>query len=214
MPGSGAARVALHYLALGDSYTIGEGVPPADRWPVKLAACLHAQGVPMEAPRIIATSGWTTDELSAAIDAAEAAQTLRPRYDLVTLAIGVNDQYRGRALDGYALAFRTLLERAIAFAGGVTRHVLVPSIPDWGTTPYAIASGRDRADIAVRIDDFNAVAAAICAQRQVAFIDITSLGRREENLGLLVADGLHPSAALYEHWVAALWPRALAAIRH
>lgn len=202
----------MHYLALGDSYTIGEGVAEHDRWPVQLAGALRAQGLPVDPPRIIATSGWTTDELSAAIDAAELARSLLPRYDLVTLGIGVNDQYRGRALEGYALAFRMLLERAIAFADGQARHVLVPSIPDWGTTPFAIASGRDRADIAARIDAFNAVAASVCAQRGVAFVDVTTLGRRGDNLSLLVDDGLHPSAALYCQWVAQLVGAALAAI--
>ncbi len=202
----------VHYLALGDSYTIGEGVAEGNRWPVQLAAALRARGLPVEPPRIIATSGWTTEELSAAIDAAAQQHALLPRYDLVTLGIGVNDQYRGRALDGYALAFRMLLERAIAFADGQGRRVLVPSIPDWGTTPFARSSGRDCVDIAERIDAFNAVAAAVCAQRGVAFIDVTTLGRRKDNLALLVDDGLHPSAALYLQWVARLVRAASAAI--
>ena len=202
----------MQYLALGDSYTIGEGVAEHDRWPAQLAAALRAQGLPVDAPRIIAKSGWTTDELSAAIDAAEQTHSLLPRYALVTLGIGVNDQYRGRALDGYALAFRMLLGRAIAFAGGAARRVLVPSIPDWGTTPFATASGRDCADIAARIDAFNAVAAAICAQGGVAFVDVTTLGRRDDNRLLLVDDGLHPAAALYQRWVAHLVGAASAAI--
>lgn len=202
----------MHYLALGDSYTIGEGVAEHERWPEQLAAELRAQGLPVEAPRIIATSGWTTEALSAAIDTAELARSLLPRYDLVSLGIGVNDQYRGRALGDYALAFRMLLERAIAFGGGQSRHVFVPSIPDWGTTPFARASGRDRADIAERIDAFNAAAAAVCAQRGVAFIDVTTLGRRADNLALLVDDGLHPSAALYRQWVSHLVGAASAAI--
>ena len=202
----------VHYLALGDSYTIGEGVADHERWPVQLAAELRAQGLPVDPPRIIATSGWTTDALSRAIDAAEQARSLLPRYDLVSLGIGVNDQYRGRALGDYSLAFRMLLERAIAFGGGQPRQVFVPSIPDWGTTPFARASGRDCADIAERIDAFNAVAAAVCAQRGVAFIDVTTLGRRADNLGLLVDDGLHPSPALYCQWVAHLVGAASAAI--
>ena len=202
----------VHYLALGDSYTIGEGVAEHECWPVQLAAQLRAQGVPVDPPRIIATSGWTTDALSSAIDAAEQARSLLPRYDLVTLGIGVNDQYRGRALGDYALAFRMLLERAIALAGGKPCHVLVPSIPDWGTTPFARSSDRDCANIAERIDAFNAVAAAVCAQRGVTFIDVTRIGRRDENLALLVDDGLHPSAALYRQWVAHLVGAASAAI--
>jgi lysophospholipase L1-like esterase len=202
----------LHFLALGDSYTIGEGVAEDARWPVQLAAALRARGLPVEPPRIIATSGWTTAELSTAIDAALAEGTLLIRYALVSLGIGVNDQYRGHPLGNYAHAFRMLLERALVFAGGDPGRVLVPSIPDWGTTPFAAASGRDRAAIAVRIDAFNAVAAATCAQRRVAYVDVTTVGRRAENLGLLVADGLHPSADLYRQWVDLLAGPASAAI--
>lgn len=203
----------MQFLALGDSYTIGEGVADSERWPEQLAQALRMLGLPVAPPRIIATSGWTTEELSAAIDAALAAGTLQPRYDLVTLGIGVNDQYRGRPLSNYAHAFRMLLERAIAFAGGQPGRVVVPSIPDWGTTPFARAAGRDRDGIAARIDEFNAVAAATCAQRRVAFVDVTALGRRDENLGLLVADGLHPSAELYRQWSEALVAPAAAALR-
>jgi lysophospholipase L1-like esterase len=197
------------YLALGDSYTIGEGVEPGERWPVLLADALRARGLELGAPRIIATSGWSTDELSAAIDAAEAAGTLAPPYALVSLGIGVNDQYRGRSLDAYAPAFRMLLARAVAFAGGDPARVLVLSIPDWGTTTFARAAGRDRAAIAAGIDAFNTVAAAICAQGGVRFVDVTAAGRRADNLDALVADGLHPSAAQYRQWVDAIlagWP--------
>lgn len=198
------------YLALGDSYTIGEGVDPADRWPVLLADALRTRGLDLGAPRIIATSGWTTDELSAAIDAAEAAGSLAPPYALVSLGIGVNDQYRGRSLDAYAPTFRALLVRAVAYAGGDATRVFVASIPDWGTTPYAQAAGRDRHAVAERIDAFNAVAATICAQSAVRFVDVTALGRRIDNLDLLVADGLHPSAPLYRQWVEAILARGLA----
>src|SRR6478609_5706449 len=106
------------YLALGDSYTIGEGVAAHERWPVLLAALLRDAGKSVADPHIIARSGWTTDELSAAIDAEEAAGALAPPYTLVSLGIGVNDQYRGRSLEAYAPAFRMLLARALAFAGG------------------------------------------------------------------------------------------------
>lgn len=197
------------YLALGDSYTIGEGVAPEARWPVVLAGALRARGIAIEPPRIIATSGWSTDELSAAIDAAESAGTLSPPYALVSLGIGVNDQYRGRPLDAYAPAFRALLARAVAYAGGDARRVFVPSIPDWGTTPFARAAGRDREAIAERIDAYNAVAATLCAQACVRFVDVTALGRRADNVDLLVADGLHPSGPLYRQWVEAMlarWP--------
>jgi lysophospholipase L1-like esterase len=196
------------FLALGDSYTIGEGVDAADRWPVQLAGALRARGLDLGAPRIIATSGWTTDELSAAIDAA--ADSLSPPYALVSLGIGVNDQYRGRSLEAYAPAFRALLARAVAYAGGDPRRVVVPSIPDWGTTLYARAAGRDRDAIGERIDAFNAVAATICAQAGVRFVDVTALGRRPDNLLLLVDDGLHPSAPLYRQWVDEILAKGLA----
>mgnify|MGYP002714878798 CR=1 FL=1 len=133
-----------HYLALGDSYTIGEGIAPEDRWPVRLADALRGEGVAIDAPRIVATTGWTTDELDAAIDAA----ALRPPFDLVSLLIGVNDQYRGRDVATYAPAFEALLARAIGFAGGDATRVFVLAIPDWGVTPFGAHSGRDTAAIA------------------------------------------------------------------
>jgi hypothetical protein len=136
------------FLALGDSYTIGEGVPEAGRWPVQLAALLHARGIALDAPRIIATTGWTTDELDAGIDAANAADPIPTDHALVSLLIGVNNQYRGRPLAEYEVQFAGLLERAIEFAAGEASRVIVLAIPDWGVTPFAIQSGRDRAQIA------------------------------------------------------------------
>lgn len=201
------ARVAAHgtgpadYLALGDSYTIGEGVGDDQRWPVQLAAALRARGIAIAHPHVIAMSGWTSDELLAAIDEEQAQGQLQPRYGLVSLLIGVNDQYRGRSVDEYAVHFSGLLDRAIAFAGGDPAHVLVVSIPDWGTTPFAQASGRDRAQIARELDEYNAVAEAFCQQRGVTWVDITDLTRRPELAHELVADGLHPSGEMYALWV-------------
>src|SRR5688572_22584734 len=157
------------YLALGDSYTIGESVPAAGRWPSLLAAKLRARGIAIDAPRIIARTGWTTDELDEAIDEAE----LSEHYDLVSLLIGVNNQYRGRDLAEYRGQFTDLLDRAIGFAGGDARRVFVLSIPDWGTTPFA--EGRDRAKIARELDAFNAAAREIAGKRGVAFVDITPI---------------------------------------
>ena len=134
------------YLALGDSYTIGESVPEGERFPVQLARELG-----IGEPTIIAKTGWTTDELNAAIDAANVTGT----YDLVTLLIGVNNQYRGRPADEYRTQFAALLQRAIGFAGGDARKVIVVSIPAWGVTPFA--ASRDRAKIAREIDQFNAI---------------------------------------------------------
>ncbi len=186
------------YLALGDSYTIGEGVAPADRWPVLLANALRKQAVALEDPTIIATTGWTTDALSAAIDTAQPL----PQYDFVTLLIGVNNQYRGRSIDEYAAQFETLLLRSIAMAGARHDRVMVLSIPDWSVTAFAAQSGRDLRTIAEQIDAFNAAARVICERHDVAFVDITGVSRaRGAELGMLVEDGLHPSAAMYAEWV-------------
>jgi lysophospholipase L1-like esterase len=193
----------LRYLALGDSYTIGESVPVEGRWPVQLAASLRADGIAIDEPTIVAKTGWTTDELSAAIDEAK----LEPPYDLVSLLIGVNNQYRGRASAEYRGEFDALLTRAIGFAGGDAKKVFVLSIPDWGTTPFAISSGRDRAQIARELDEYNAVAKEIATQRGVAFVDITGISREDvAPTEFLADDGLHPSSAQYARWAAAALP--------
>jgi lysophospholipase L1-like esterase len=191
-------KAPMPYLALGDSYTIGEGVESAGRWPMQLAAALRADGVAIEDPRIIARTGWTTGELSSAIDAAE---PLGDDYGLVTLLIGVNNQYRGRDLDEYRHEFAIMLERAIGFAGRRADRVVVLAIPDWGVTPFAARSGRDIPAIARELDAYNAAAAKICAKRGVAFVDIAPLSReRGAESAMLVDDGLHPSAAMYAEW--------------
>lgn len=197
--GDGTAPV--DFLALGDSYTIGEGVDDGERWPVQLAAALRAQGIAIGHPQIIARSGWTTDELSADIDAEDAHGNLQPRYDLVSLQIGVNDQYRGRDVDDYGVEFSGLLQRAVGFARSDPARVLVLSIPDWGCTPFAQAGGRDRAQIASEIDQYNTRAAALCHGLGATWVDITDLTRRPDLAHELVADGLHPSAAMYTRWV-------------
>ena len=195
----------LRYLALGDSYTIGEGVAPDGRWPMQLARALREEGLPLADPRVIATTGWTTDELSAAIDAAEPLGT----FDLVSLLIGVNNQYRGRSVDAYRDEFDALLARATGFANGRADRVLVLSIPDWGVTPFAIQSGRDRIRIADELDACNAAARDACAARGIAFVDITpasrALGGAPE---MLADDGLHPSAAMYVEWMRLALPAA------
>jgi lysophospholipase L1-like esterase len=190
--------VGLKYLALGDSYTIGEGVRDGERWPELWATALAKVGNDVDPPRILARTGWTTDELEAAMDAAEPLG----EWDLVSLLIGVNDQYRGRTAEEFATRYVPLLERAIALAGDRPERVLALSIPDWGVTPFAVASGRDRAGIAAQIDAFNAVARAACQRRGVAFLDITGLTREAANdPAMLVDDALHPSPAMYRAWV-------------
>lgn len=189
------------YLALGDSYTIGEGVEEHERWPLQLAAALRARGFAVATPQIIARSGWTTDELIDAMDGERAQGQLREAYDFVSLQIGVNNQYRDRPLDEFAGQFAYLLAAAIRLADDRPERVLAASIPDWGVTPYGVASGRDRALIARQIDEFNAAAAAECAKRQVAFVDVTDLSRDPALAHALVADGLHPSGEMYARWV-------------
>lgn len=202
---SDAAAAPLRYLALGDSYTIGEGVPAGARWPERLAAALRGKGLALAPPRILAATGWTSQALLAALDAAE----LDGRWDLVSLLIGVNDQYRGRPPADYGRDFAALLERALALAGGRAGRVLAISIPDWGVTPFARAEGRAPARIAAQIDTFNAEARAVCRPRQVAFVDITALTRQASAApGGLAADALHPSAAQYEQWAERLLPIA------
>ncbi|MBS0569562.1 MAG: SGNH/GDSL hydrolase family protein [Proteobacteria bacterium] len=195
------------FLALGDSYTIGEGVPENDNWPRQLAAALRQHGIAIAEPEIVARTGWTTDELSAAMD----AQEFQPPYALVTLLIGVNNQYRGRDVEDYRVEFRALLERAIALAGGDARRVVVVSIPDWGVTRFGKQSGRDLAQVAREINAFNAAAAEISRSRRVAFADVTAISR-EGGDGMLIADGLHPSAAMYRRWLDAISPQVRSAL--
>lgn len=191
------------YLALGDSYTIGEGVAESGRWPVQLVEALRARGVRILDPVIIARTGWTTDELDGAITAAAPTGP----FDLVTLLIGVNDQYRGRTAQDYRAPFRKLLDRAIGLAGGVASHVVVVSIPDWGVTRFA--EGRDRAAIARAIDEFNAVNREETRKAGARYVDVTPASREAgQQQGFLVADGLHPSAAAYATWTKLIAPAA------
>ncbi|MEJ7662950.1 MAG: GDSL-type esterase/lipase family protein [Hymenobacter sp.] len=132
----------IPYLALGDSYTIGEGAAPADRWPVQLASLVRAQGLQLADPDIIAQTGWTTAELQEAI---AASGNQRRDYGLVSLLIGVNNQYRGQDVETYRAELRELLATAIAFAGGDSGRVVLLSIPDWGQAPFA--HDRDAAQI-------------------------------------------------------------------
>ena len=197
----------LHYLALGDSYTIGEAVPAAGRWPAQLVQRLRARGVAIDDPRIIATTGWATDELSAAMDAA----TFAPPYDLVTLLIGVNNQYRGRSAGEYRHEFEGLLQRAIGLAGGHALHVVAVSIPDWGVTRFAREQGRDSAQIAHALDVYNAIARDEAGRAGARWVDITPVSRRHPEL--LAGDGLHPGAEQYALWTDAIEPVAAAAVK-
>lgn len=205
-----ARETTMRFLALGDSYTIGESVDPAERWPVQLADRLRAEGLAVAEPEIIARTGWTTDELSVAIDAADP----QGPYDLVSLLIGVNNQYRGRPVDEYRDQFAALLERAVGLAGGRPGRVLVLSIPDWGVMPYIGATGRDPAAVAAEIDRFNAVNQAAAEVRGARYVDVTPLSRRAAQDGALVAsDFLHPSGVMYAEWAQLALAEACAALR-
>lgn len=182
-------------LCLGDSYTIGERVDEADRFPNQTVLQLHSKGIYFDVPRIIATTGWTTDELMSAIQKAAINQT----YDIVTLLIGVNNQYRGRSTEEYRKEFVELLELAIKFSDHQKKHVIVLSIPDWGATPFA--ESRDREKIAAEIDQFNAVNKEESLKQDVHYIDITPISRKGfSDPSLLAEDGLHPSGKMYEQW--------------
>ena len=197
----------MRFLALGDSYTIGESVGPSERWPVQLAALLRGQGIDTQAPIIIARTGWTTAELSEGIDRANPTGV----YDLVSLLIGVNNQYRGRSLEEYRQEFVVLLERAIAFAGQNPSRVLVLSIPDWSVTPFA--AGHDRAAIATGIDRFNAVNREEAGRPGARYVDVTPISRQAlTDPSLLAPDGLHPSGRMYAEWVRLALPAASAAL--
>jgi len=195
-------------LALGDSYTIGESVAIDERWPVRLAALLRRHGIVVAEPTIIARTGWTTDELSGAIDATRPAPA--GPYDVVTLLIGVNNQYRGRSADEYRQHFGALLRRAIGYAGSNASRVIVFSIPDWGVTPFAAQNGRDPSAVASEIDAFNAVNRDETETVGARYVDVTPVSRRAKtDPGLIAADGLHPSGSMYDAWARLALPVAL-----
>ncbi|WP_232341676.1 SGNH/GDSL hydrolase family protein [Hymenobacter ginkgonis] len=189
---------AIPYLALGDSYTIGEGAPQADRWPVQLAGLVRQQGGRLANPDIIARTGWTTAELQAAI---AASGNHRTDYGLVSLLIGVNNQYRGQSVALYRTEFRALLATARHFAGGQGGRVVVLSIPDWGQTPFAAAENRDPARIGQEIDQFNTVAHEECQHADVAFVSITPLTRAAAGEAQqFTPDGLHYTGLQMRRW--------------
>lgn len=208
MQSPGPATPPLRLLALGDSYTIGEAVDPSGRWPVQLAARLREHGIPVAEPVIIARTGWSTAELLAAID----AEPPPGPFDLVSLLIGVNDQYRGYPCDAaYRSRVEALTARAVAFTGGRPHRVIALSIPDWGATPFA--ADRDRARIAAEVDAFNAANRAVAYAARASWVDVTPISREAATDPTLLAhDGLHPSAAMYARWVELLLPTALRCI--
>jgi len=193
------------YLALGDSYTIGESVPVYESFPYQTVQLLRKAGYDFNAAEIVAKTGWTTDELEAGIQHTK----LQNQYDFVTLLIGVNNQFRGRPVEEYARQFESLLKQAISLANDKPEHVFVLSIPDWGVTPFA--EGRNRKQIADGIDAFNEINRKIALQYQVGYIDITPYTREATaDTSLLTHDQLHPSGKDYTRWANIL----VSAIRH
>jgi len=211
LAGIGAAVDSpARYLALGDSYTIGEGVGEDGRWPVQLAAALNAAGVPCAPPRIIARTGWTTDELMAAVDTVIPPDRPQPVYDLVTLLIGVNDQFRGRTTDDFAKTFPLCRDRAVALAGGRRERVVVVAIPDYGFTPF----GRmiNQSVISHGIDTFDAVVRNQ-TPAPIGYADILPVSRQvQEHKDWVGGDGLHPTPVQYAAWTAVILPLAKAAL--
>lgn len=191
------------YLALGDSYTIGEMVPPAENFPNQLVTIMKSLAYNFEPARIIAKTGWTTDELESGIATANTIEPISTNYNFVTLLIGVNNQYRGRTVSSYRSGFEELLKKSIKYARNKANRVAVLSIPDWGVTPFA--SGRNRAQIAIEIDAYNAANKEIALRYNVHYIDITAWTREAaSDNSLLASDGLHPSGKEYKRWAEAL----------
>jgi lysophospholipase L1-like esterase len=187
---------SVSYLALGDSYTIGESVKESERWPNQLAQALNKKGVKVAPPRIIATTGWRTDNLSDAIAKAD----LKSDYDLVSLLIGVNNQYQGKPTDQYAIEFEALLTTAIRLAKGDRANVFVVSIPDYGFTPFGVSKNKET--ISKQIDVFNEINKKITEKYKIAYFNITEISRHGlEDPTLVAEDGLHPSGKMYTLWV-------------
>lgn len=186
----------VSYLALGDSYTIGESVDPSLRWPVQLVDSLRDRGVEVNQPLIIARTGWTTQDLLAAMDQRlESGQ----QFDLVSLLIGVNNQYQGKSIEAYETDLNELFKRAIARSERGAEGVFAVSIPDYGATPFGASNAEE---IGKEIDEFNAVFKKLASEYQVPFYNITPISRSNpDDSGLVASDGLHPSGKQYGLWV-------------
>ena len=200
---------SLSYLALGDSYTIGESVSQNQSFPYQLTNGLDSASIPVKKPFIIATTGWTTDNL---INAIANNGITGKKYDFVTLLIGVNDQYQGLSQGNYQVKFAQVLNTAIDLAGGDTSRVFVLSIPDYGVTPFA---GGNDGTIGPQIDQFNAINKAASLKAGVHYLDITDISRQAANDPTLIApDGLHPSAKMYGLWIQRLEPLVAARVKN
>lgn len=199
----GVENPGVRVLALGDSYTVGTGVDPADRWVDRLASRLRSDGVPVVDPEVVAANGWTTDRLAGAID----RRSLAPPYDLVTLLIGANDAFQERAVEAFRRAFEDLLEQAVAFAGGRPRDVVVLTIPDYTVTP--VGRRYEPAEHAERLLAYNEVVRETAAASGVRLVDLVGVSRQAaDEPGLVAADGLHPSPEQHRRWLERIYPVA------
>lgn len=197
----------LKILALGDSYTVGEGLQRAESWPMQLAEQLQKDELEVDAPLIIAATGWTTADLLRAI----ARSKLNPPYDIVTLLIGVNDQFQGFSENSYATGFEKLLLSAVDFAGGKPRRVIVVSIPDYSVTPFGKRFGPAR--VRAAIDSFNEINKKLAEDKGVHYVNVTEISRKAaEDLTLLASDGLHPSSKMYAEWVRLIAPLSVSTL--
>lgn len=186
------------FLALGDSYTIGESVDEKDRWSMQLIDLLN-NDFNFTKHEIIALTGWTTAELTQAIE----AKNLTEQFDMVSLLIGVNNQYRGQSLESYRTEFKLLLKISTKFAKNDAKRVMVLSIPDWEKTPFA--TGQNKEKIASEIDTFNHVAKEECKKAGIFFIDITEITRKNTDASMFASDGLHYTGKMHRLWANEAW---------
>lgn len=192
---------SISYLALGDSYTVGTGINPERSWPYQLRDSLQSHDIALQETEIIAVNGWTTTDLKNGISEAQPDST----YDLVSMLIGVNNQYQGMDIDIYRSEFRELLEQAIAFADSDTEHVFVVSIPNYGVTPFAESRNPDQ--IQQDIEMYNGIAREITSEYDIPFVNVTSISElAAQDSSLLASDNLHPSAKMYVMWVEEILP--------
>ena len=192
--------VSITFLALGDSYTVGQGVQISERFAAQLQNILRFKGIKTRHIGYLAQSGWTAAELDQALNDSNPGM-----HDYVTVLIGVNDQFQGLDSLQYAKKLNTILGKAVGLAQGINEHVIVISIPDYGLTPIGLTL--DTAKIHREIDGFNRINQRLAKVNLCRYVNITDIGRAaRNNLKFTSADGLHPSAEAYQKWAEAIAP--------